>query len=257
MQGTRHYVISVAGFDPSGGAGILADVKTFESHGVTGLGVCSAITFQTEDQFMGVSWIPLHQIELQLDVLLKKYEVHFLKIGLIQSLKVLDELIRHIRQLYPQVTIIWDPILKASAGFQFHHEVDENLLYEILSQLFLITPNNEEAMQLMKENDSFVAAKTMSRFCNVFLKSWKDESQNHFDVLFESRNGIRLKSEFIEGVSKHGSGCVLSAAITANLSKGMALKAACEEAKAYTLEFLKSSDDLLGEHHNITHPQHA
>lgn len=81
MQGTRHYVISVAGFDPSGGAGILADVKTFESHGVTGLGVCSAITFQTEDQFMGVSWIPLHQIELQLDVLLKKYEVHFLKIG--------------------------------------------------------------------------------------------------------------------------------------------------------------------------------
>lgn len=250
-------MISVAGFDPSGGAGILADAKTVESNGVNALGVCSAITFQTEDEFLGVSWIPPHQIELQLDLLLKKYEVHFLKIGLIQSLEVLDELISHIRQQYPQVKIIWDPILKASAGFQFHHEMDENLLHEILSQLFLITPNREEARQLMNEDDAFAAAKMMSRFCNVFLKSWNDESQNHFDILFENRNELWLKSDYAEGFSKHGSGCVLSAAITANLSKDMELKSACERAKLYTREFLKSSDGLLGTHHNINLPQHA
>jgi hydroxymethylpyrimidine/phosphomethylpyrimidine kinase len=166
-------------------------------------------------------------------------------------------LIGSLKKNFPSVKIIWDPILKASAGFQFHHEVDENLLHEILSQLFLITPNHEEAKQLMKEDDAFIAAKMMSRFCKVFLKSWQDESQNHFDLLFENSEEIRLKSEFIEGITKHGSGCVLSAAITANLSKGMDLKSACEEAKAYTLEFLKSHDGLLGEHHKIKLPQHA
>ncbi|MFI5135563.1 MAG: bifunctional hydroxymethylpyrimidine kinase/phosphomethylpyrimidine kinase, partial [Chitinophagales bacterium] len=63
MSTTRKNVISIAGFDPSAGAGILADIKTFESLGVYGLGICSAITFQNENEFLGVSWIPLHQIE--------------------------------------------------------------------------------------------------------------------------------------------------------------------------------------------------
>src|SRR5436190_9108916 len=97
----RKQVISIAGFDPSGGAGILADVKTFESLGVYGFGVCSAITLQTENEFKGVAWIPLHQIELQLDTLLQRYEVEFLKIGLIQSLEVLDQLVQAIIKKYP------------------------------------------------------------------------------------------------------------------------------------------------------------
>src|SRR5258706_15915901 len=119
MQASRKYVISIAGFDPSAGAGILADVKTLEAMKVYALGVCSGITFQTEDEFVGVSWIPLHQIELQLELLLKKYSVEFVKIGLIQSLEMLDELVQFVRTKFPGVKIIWDPILKASAGFQF------------------------------------------------------------------------------------------------------------------------------------------
>jgi len=257
MSATRKNAMSIAGFDPSAGAGILADIKTFESLEVYGLGVCSAVTFQNENEFLGVSWIPLHQIELQIEVLMKKYQVEFVKIGLIQNLDVLNELITSMKKKYPEVKIIWDPILKASAGFQFHQLFEENLLLEILSQIFLITPNSAEAKTMMNEEDSLQAAKIMSRFCNVFLKSRTDENQNHFDVLFENGTAILMKSEILNGFAKHGSGCVLSSAIAANLSRGMNLKVSCEEAKAYTFEFLKSNGGLLGEHRKINLPIHA
>ena len=187
----------------------------------------------------------------------EKYSVEFVKIGLIQSLGVLDELIQTINKKFPEVKIIWDPVLKASAGFQFHQSVEENLLHEILTKIFLITPNVDEAKRMMHEEDAFIAAKAMSRFCNVFLKSVSDDQNRHFDVLFENGNEHFLRTELLNGVSKHGSGCVLSSSITANLAKGLELKTACEEAKAYTLEFLKSTEGLLGEHHNIKQPQHA
>jgi len=244
-------VISIAGFDPTGGAGILADIKTFEQTGVYGFGVCSAITLQTEDEFKGVAWIPLHQIELQLDTLLKKYEVEFLKIGLIQSFEVLDQLVEAIRRKYPHVKIIWDPILRASAGFQFHEEADENLVHEILSQLFLVTPNSDEAKRLMHAEEALQGAKGMGRFTNVFLKSYSHLQRDHCDVLIEHGREHFFKTEMLSDLRKHGSGCVLSAAITASLAKGLNLKSSCEAAKAYTFEFLRSSEGLLGNHYRI------
>lgn len=244
-------MISIAGFDPSGGAGILADIKTFESLGVYGFGVCSAITLQTEDEFKGVAWIPLHQIELQLDTLLQKYEVEFLKIGLIQSFEVLDRLVQTINKKYPRIKIIWDPILRASAGFQFHDQTEESLLYEILSHIYLLTPNSDEAKILMSTEDSLIASKEIARFTNVFLKSYFDSRHKHCDILLEKDQEHFFKTETISDLKKHGSGCVLSAAITASLAKGNDLKSSCEEAKAYTFKFLKSTEGLLGIHNHI------
>lgn len=251
MRTERKQVISIAGFDPSGGAGILADIKTFEQLGVYGFGVCSAITLQTEDEFRGIAWIPLHQIELQLDTLLQKYDVKFLKIGLIQTLEVLYELSQTIRRKYPAVKIIWDPILRTSAGFQVHQKAEERILYEILSQVYLVTPNSDEAKKLMHADNAMLAAKEMGRFTNVFLKSYSDSQRGPGDILIEKGREHFFQTEMLSGFEKHGSGCVLSAAITASLAKGFDLKFSCGEAKAYTLEFLKSSEGLLGEHHRI------
>src|SRR4029077_19577696 len=124
--------------------------------GVYGLGVCSAITLQTEDEFKGIAWIPLHQIELQLDTLLQKYNVKFLKIGLIQTLEVLDELMQTVRRKYPSVKMIWDPILRTSSGFQVFQKTEERLLYEILSQVYLVTPNIDEAKKLMRAENAWL-----------------------------------------------------------------------------------------------------
>src|SRR5690606_34283761 len=116
----RPYILSVAGFDPSGGAGVLADIKTFEAYKTIGLGVSTALTYQTEDSFLGVDWHTEKQLEMQLETLLKRYPVEIAKIGLVESLNSLDHILDILQNYRPGMKIIWDPILKASAEFTFH-----------------------------------------------------------------------------------------------------------------------------------------
>ena len=252
----RSSVISIAGFDPSAGAGILQDVKTMENLGIRGFGVCSAITFQTEDEFFGVSWIPPHQIQLQFDLLMKKYDVQVMKIGLIQSIEVLDELVSFIRKKYPEIKIVWDPILRASAGFRFHDGINEALMYEILSQIFLVTPNVSEATALMEMKDEMKAVESIARFCNVVVKSYQNES-GVYDILIENGKKDLFPVGHLTEEQKHGSGCVYSAALTSFLASGRSLRDACLKAQNYTIQFLDSEKGLLGSHKKIQSEQHA
>ena len=144
------FVLSIAGFDPSSGAGIGADLKTFEATGSYGLGVCSALTFQNEDTFTGVHWTAWEDIKKQCDLLLQKYNVEFLKIGLIESFEILDRLLDYLLDQDKRLKIIWDPILKASAGFSFHRYTpeDQERLKRILDRVYLITPNTDELYRL-------------------------------------------------------------------------------------------------------------
>jgi hydroxymethylpyrimidine/phosphomethylpyrimidine kinase len=246
---SRPYVLSIAGFDPSAGAGILADIKTFEANHAYGLGVCTALTFQNDANFTGLTWIGIEDILRQTDSVLKKYKPACVKIGLIESLPVLLKLIRHIRHQLPDARIIWDPILKASAGFDFHKVIDQALLTEICSELFLITPNIPEAVELGTAGAAEMNAAELSKHCHVFLKGGHRADKTGEDILF-LKNGKRVtyggrpKSVF----QKHGSGCILSSAIAARLAKGAELEKACLLAKDYTLTVLESNVSLLGFH---------
>jgi hydroxymethylpyrimidine/phosphomethylpyrimidine kinase len=260
----RSYVLSIAGFDPSGGAGVLADVKTFEANKVYGFGVMSALTFQNDTDFEKVEWIPLEKIIDQISVLQKRFQFEYIKIGLIENLDALHQLISKLQLPASNIKIIWDPILKATAGFDFHNEINKKLLEEICKNIFLITPNMEEIRMLMNEKDELKGAKDLSKFCNVFLKgghkplsnsSQKGESDLGRDYLFLSpplrggREGLfSFRAKQKVEVGKHGSGCVLSSAITANLARGFKLHRACLRAKQYTAEFLNSNKNLLGYH---------
>jgi hydroxymethylpyrimidine/phosphomethylpyrimidine kinase len=117
--------------------------------------------------------------------------------------------------------------------------------------IFLITPNTEEAKALTSEKDAIVAAEKLSTVTSVFLKSYSGKDEKMTDVLFLNDEVHYFETAFSKGLSKHGSGCVLSSAITAFLANGYDLKLSCEFAKQYTLEFLKSSTGLLGEHKKI------
>ena len=108
MTKPRPYVLSIAGFDPSGGAGILADIKTFENNGVYGFGVCSALTYQNDKEFIHVDWIDPDKIKQQILVLFKKFRIDFIKIGLIENFSVLLQLVKWIRSKNPEVIIIWE-----------------------------------------------------------------------------------------------------------------------------------------------------
>lgn len=248
MHKPRPYVLSIGGFDASGGAGILADIKTFESNKVYGLSVITANTFQNDNEFKSVDWITVEKIKAQID-LLKKFEFEYVKIGLIQDLNTLNQIVLYLISHIPHLKIIWDPILKASAGFDFHKKIDHELLEKILADIYLITPNIPEALALGKENSTELNAKYLSRFCNVYLKGGHSEAKVGYDTLFLKEGKQFFFRPKIKNIfSKHGSGCVLSSAIVANLAKGEDLHRSCLKAKQYTEKFLASNKTLLGFH---------
>lgn len=247
MRPAANYVLSIAGFDPSGGAGILADVKTFEANGVYGLGVCSALTFQNDVEFENVEWISEEKIISQIKILHKRFDFQFVKIGLIENLDVLQTVIEYCKLNIANCQLIWDPILKASAGFIFHKNIQREKLESICKQLFLITPNREEIKIFFPGKSEIDGAKYLSRFCNVLLKGGHNKNDNVDDILFYEDKQVVIKGERLPN-EKHGSGCVLSSAITANLAKGKNLEDSCRDAKRYVEKYLKSNDGLLGFH---------
>jgi hydroxymethylpyrimidine/phosphomethylpyrimidine kinase len=245
----RPNILSIAGFDPTGGAGLLADIKTFEANKVSGFGVMSALTFQNDIEFEKVEWLTLEKIIDQILVLQKRFQFEYIKIGLIENLDILHQLILHLNSNISNPQIIWDPILKASAGFNFHDKIERLKLEEICKNIFLITPNFEEIKTLTGEQDEKKAAKDLSKFCHVFLKGGHNENDLGRDFLFTTDGkefSFRAKQKIEFG--KHGSGCVLSSAITANLAKEFNLHRACLRAKQYTAKFLNSNKNLLGYH---------
>ncbi|MBA3648745.1 MAG: hydroxymethylpyrimidine/phosphomethylpyrimidine kinase [Chitinophagales bacterium] len=251
MLKQHQYALSIAGFDPSGGAGLVADIKTFEQLNVYGLGVCTANTVQTEEQLSSVKWVLSHTIFLQLEILLKKYPLTYIKIGLIESFSIVIEVIDFLKKSFPFIKIIWDPILSSSSGFHFHSEFSYDEFIEICKKVFLITPNSEEIKKLMNEGNDLKAAGRLKNFTNVFVKSVAGADNQLFDLLFTEGNEYYFETHFLNGYKKHGSGCVLSSAITAFLTRGNNLLISCKLAREYTRKFLLSSDGLLGIHKNI------
>lgn len=262
MPKERPCVLSIAGFDPSGGAGILADIKTFEQHKVQGMGVVTGLTFQNDSEFEGVKWIETAEIEKQIEILCRKFKFKFVKIGMIKDLNTVNEIISFCRLQTANCRLVWDPIVKASAGFEIHKKVEKEKLIEICKNIFLITPNMDEIKILTGEQDEMKAAKELSKHCNVFLKGGHSKDKKGRDYLFLSpsggnhRLGAQLEGEDyfsfrpkkIATHRKHGSGCVLSSSIAANLANGLSLQRSCLKAKDYVTKFLRNNKTLLGHH---------
>jgi hydroxymethylpyrimidine/phosphomethylpyrimidine kinase len=247
MKNARPIVLSIAGFDPSAGAGVLADIKTFEANKVYGMGVITANTFQDESEFDSVDWVSSEDTIKQCEVLIRKHKIANAKIGLIKDL---DEMTSLVSYLISHVShLIWDPILKASAGYEFHTKMEKQKLSSILDKIFLLTPNTEEVIALSGIKDPVEGAKKLAEHCHVLLKGGHDNNNKGKDLLFTKEGKQFSFNPKKKNVSpKHGSGCVLSAAITANLANGYKIHSACLRAKQYTETVLASNKTLLGYH---------
>lgn len=244
----RPYVLSIAGYDASAGAGVLADVKTMENIGVYGLAVTTCITYQNDDKFEGIHWLNKKKIKNQLYPILEKYQIEFVKIGLIENLELLSELIQFLLTYNPGIKIIWDPILRASAGFDFHKKMSKKLVHSILQQIYFITPNWNEVELLSQEKDVVVGAEKLAQKCNVYLKGGHNIETPATDMIWVQQKLDILHPTAITELSKHGTGCVLSSALAAFLALGNTTHKACELAKAYTYQFLVSNKNNLGYH---------
>lgn len=261
------FVMSLAGFDPSSGAGITADLKTFESTGSYGLGVCTAITFQNEETYEGTQWISPQAILRQCELQFREHRPAFIKIGLAENFDCIATLVEELSFRCPGVKIIWDPILKSSSGYVFHWE-DPHKLREILKHLYLITPNTEELYQLFGEAIGVEGLREIAREYGVHIlwKGGHNGGEYATDCLISpaTKGGIsrmRLAEELapLAGVlefsilrsaeSKHGTGCILSAALVSYLAQGHPLHEACGMAQGYVDQVIVGNESKLGFHH--------
>ncbi|GAA4461083.1 hydroxymethylpyrimidine/phosphomethylpyrimidine kinase [Nemorincola caseinilytica] len=239
-------LLSIAGFDPSAGAGLLADIKTFEANGVYGMGVVSALTWQNDVEFDRVEWVDVARIAEQVTVLLRRFDIRYIKIGLIENAEVLTRLVGFLKASIKDLVIVYDPIIRASAGFEFHH--DPSAFRNILKELYCITPNIPEAQWLFGSEDLHARLEEESETLNIYLKGGHSEGDTVMDMLFVPDHTYVYPNDRIPNGAKHGSGCVLSAALTAQLALGHDLPTAAERANRYTRAFLASSPTLLGHH---------
>jgi len=239
----RKNVISIAGLDPSGGAGLLADAKTFEMHQVNGFGVCSALTYQNEKELDAVEWVAVDKIIRQLSVLLRVHEVDFVKIGIIENSETLSDVIDFLLSKNKNIKIIWDPILKASTGFAFSDFA--NSFFSLVGKIHLITPNKMEFEHLFESKS--VALETSFKM-NIYLKGGHNTENVGVDVLIRDGQEQSFKPNDGDFFAKHGSGCIFSAALCANLALGHPLGKSCENAKRYIENALASNQSLLSFH---------
>lgn len=244
----RPIVLTIAGLDPSGCAGLLADIKTFEANGVHGMAVCTANTAQNVTVFKKPNWITQEQIIAQLLLLQQEVNFEFVKIGLVESFEIMQILVDMLIERTPEVKIIWDPVCSASDGFTFHTKIGKELLQKICSKLYLITPNMDEQEILTPGRGIDDAGVYLAQFCNVLIKGGHSFTGHSTDILFTKTGTHYFEAEKLKGVSKRGTGCVLSSAIVANLAKGESIVQACANAKNYINNYLTSSHSLVGSH---------
>ncbi|WP_258104071.1 bifunctional hydroxymethylpyrimidine kinase/phosphomethylpyrimidine kinase [Marinoscillum sp. MHG1-6] len=245
----KRFVLAISGLDPSAGAGLLADIKTMENHGVYGLGTMTANTIQTDAHFYQCDWTNADWLLKQIDEMFY-YPVAAAKIGIVQSLDVLDDIISLLKAKSPNIQIVWDPVLSATTGFEFGKDFyDHPKLEQILSNLDVVTPNLEEISAFTSAGTVEEGISYITQFCHCYLKGGHNEANPGVDQVYFSNGEVLQLDPILSTVyPKHGSGCVLSSALASQLALGKGLHLGASEAKKYTEEFLSSSISLLGNH---------
>lgn len=246
---SRPYVLSIAGLDPSGGAGLLADIKTFEGHKTLGLSVCTALTVQTDTNFEACHWVDSEVLNNQIKCLLERFDVQVVKIGVIESWDLLLRVVNYLKEFNVKVKVILDPVLKSTTDFSFHGKESKEVFDQVLSQIEVITPNYNEIQELyenktMEETIAYMATKT-----NVYLKGGHNPKEKGVDILYLKNGGkIRIEPNMYKVFDKHGTGCVLSSSLAAGMANGDNLEMAALKAKKYVESFMNSNEGLLGYH---------
>lgn len=246
----RPFVLSIAGMDPSAGAGILGDIKTLESLGCYGFAVNTANTIQNDITFETCYWTPEEVILQQLELIINRFEIKVVKIGIIETLQVLERVIERVLLKNNDSKIIWDPVLRSSTGFSFHDRHFAGTLDSVLESVFMVTPNFDELSAFypdhsMEERISKISSKT-----NLYLKGGHRPQQPGLDELFTTEGDYReFKPGRTDCFEKHGSGCMLSSAIAAFLAQDHSLVGTCKKAKDYIEKILASNKTLLAYHY--------
>jgi hydroxymethylpyrimidine/phosphomethylpyrimidine kinase len=245
-------VLSIAGSDPSGGAGIQADLKTFAALGCYGMTAVTALTAQNTQGVASVHVPPADFVALQIATIFADIEVEAIKIGLLPSAAIVEAVAGELakRQGIP---IILDPVLVATSGDALSADDVPAALVEYLFPLAtLITPNIAEAARLADcalpqdlVEVRLLAPGLLEKGARaVLLKGGHLEGDTADDLLFDAAGETLFSAPRVKIGKTHGTGCTLSSAITAHLAKGLDLIEAIKAAKAFLTSALKASGEL-------------
>jgi hydroxymethylpyrimidine kinase/phosphomethylpyrimidine kinase len=236
----KKIALTIAGSDSSAGAGIQADLKTFSALKIYGISVITAITAQNTVKISKVFQVPSEIIEAQLDLVIEDFSIDAVKTGMLVSSEVIELIADKLTPL--KVPLVVDPIIQAGTGRKL---LENSAINSLISTLFpiatIITPNIYEAetfsgIKLNNESDLMRAGKKMIQqgAQAVLIKGGHFISEKVIDLLILNDGTLhKFEKARVPNQNRHGSGCVLSAAITANLAKGAILYDAIIGAEQY------------------------
>ena len=241
--------LSIAGSDPSAGAGIQADLKTFATLGVYGLTVISAITSQNTSKFFKVKEISSDMIQSQLESVLSDFNIDVIKIGMVYSSSTIKIIYSELKET--KIPIVLDPVFESTTGGMLLQNEAFPLFKKLLVPLsFVITPNVPEAerltgMKIRTPRDVRVAATKIHRMGaeNVIIKGGHFDGKNATDYVLEKTKFYSLSAKRINRTT-HGGGCNFSASLAASLAKGNSLKDAVKFAKEFSFKSITNSQKI-------------
>jgi hydroxymethylpyrimidine/phosphomethylpyrimidine kinase len=259
-------VLSIAGSDPSGGAGIQADLKTFAALSAHGCAVVTALTAQNTRAVTGVHQVPAAFIAQQLDTLFADVRIDAVKIGMIGDAAAGQAIAASLLRHRPPIVVL-DPVMVAKSGDRLLAAEAVECIRQLLVPLAtVVTPNLDEAAVLLGEPASHDVA-NMPRLVRalktlgpafVYLKGGHLGGDTSPDVVFDGVTLRELPGPRIATKNTHGTGCTLSAAIAALLARGGEPFAAFNAAKDYVSSAIARSGDLdVGTGHGPVHHFHA
>ncbi len=234
-------VMSIAGVDPSGGAGVFADLKTFQAIGVYGTGIVTALTAQNPYKFFSTLPISPDYIEEQIDSVMDSYEVEFIKTGMLYSPEIIKLVSKKVKQYNLKAVV--DPVMVATSGGDLTREDLAHAFNKyLLPEAILTTPNVSEAEKLsgFNINTKEDAIKACEKIvCDNIITGGHLDGVNTISI-----NGdiTTVKQELIETDNLHGTGCNLSAAIAAYLAKNNDLKTSILKSLDYVYEGIKNGN---------------
>ncbi len=241
-------VLTIAGSDSGGGAGIQADLKAMSANGVYAMSVITSITAQNTEEVTEVFDLPTSIIAAQLDAIFDDFDVAAVKTGMLSTADTIHTVVKLLK---PQNirNLVVDPVMTAKGGARLlQPDAIDTLKKELFPLALLVTPNIHEAQQLSGIEitslaDARRAAKVIHQFGStyVLIKGGHLMAERATDLLYDGRFFNVFKGEFIDTPHTHGTGCTFASAIAAHLARGKTVPDAVQTAKTYLTEAIRHS----------------
>lgn len=244
-------VLTIAGSDSGGGAGIQADIKTMTLHQVYAASVITAVTAQNTLGVQDVKTLSARAVSSQLESVLKDIKFSALKTGMLANSKIIEAVALKIRK-YSLNNLVVDPVMVATSGdLLLKKEAVKTYQEKLFPAAEIITPNLHEAkvlagVEVEKKIELKELAEELFKFGSSYVlikgghSSQNNQPRKAVDLLYDGSQFTKFEAEYIQTNNTHGTGCTLSAAIASNLAKGMGMEKAVGEAKYYLTEAIKN-----------------